>query len=175
MNLGCSESDQPRSLIGSFNVNNQFELKERKCEMFYTFMHPAVFVLQHRELVDVSELLEHGPEMFLVQVSGDLTDEQLDISVPEVTGRRGRGYTGSRGSFDIRALRHGSGMAVHLVRGRRRNQHVATRGRQQQKPFTTTSEFQLHQKSQKSIHNQNTLLKNTRKYIHTRFFFTLVV
>lgn len=41
-------------------------------------MHAREAVLEHSELVDLAELLEEGPEVFLVQVAGDLTDEEFD-------------------------------------------------------------------------------------------------
>lgn len=41
-------------------------------------MHARESVLEHCELVDLAELLEEGPEVFLVQVAGDLTDEEFD-------------------------------------------------------------------------------------------------
>ena len=43
-----------------------------------TFVHAREAVLQHSELVDLAELLEEGPEVLLVQVAGDLTDEEFD-------------------------------------------------------------------------------------------------
>lgn len=43
-----------------------------------TFVHAREAVLQHCELVDLAELLEEGPEVLLVQVAGDLTDEEFD-------------------------------------------------------------------------------------------------
>lgn len=43
-----------------------------------TFVHAREAVLEHSELVDLAELLEEGPQVFLVQVAGDLTDEEFD-------------------------------------------------------------------------------------------------
>lgn len=41
-------------------------------------MHPCVLVLDDCQLVDLAELLEDGLEVFLLQISGDLPDEELD-------------------------------------------------------------------------------------------------
>lgn len=43
-----------------------------------TFVHPCIFVLYHRQLVDLSKLLKDGLQVLLLQVSGDLPDEELD-------------------------------------------------------------------------------------------------
>lgn len=43
-----------------------------------TFVHAREAVLEHRELVDLAKLLEEGPQVLLVQVAGDLTDEEFD-------------------------------------------------------------------------------------------------
>ena len=43
-----------------------------------TFVHAREAVLEHRELVDLAELLEQRPQVLLVQVPRDLSDEQLD-------------------------------------------------------------------------------------------------
>jgi len=43
-----------------------------------TFVHPCVFVLYHRQLIDLAELLEDGLQVLLLQVSGYLPDEELD-------------------------------------------------------------------------------------------------
>lgn len=48
------------------------------CWVLPTFVHAREAVLQHSELVDLAELLEEGPEVLLVQVAGDLTDEEFD-------------------------------------------------------------------------------------------------
>lgn len=44
-------------------------------------MHPGEPVLEHRELVDLAELLEQRLEVLLLQVSRDLADEELDSVV----------------------------------------------------------------------------------------------
>lgn len=41
-------------------------------------MHAREAVFEHSELVDFAELLEEGPEVLLIQVAGDLTDEEFD-------------------------------------------------------------------------------------------------
>lgn len=43
-----------------------------------TFVHPRVFVLYHRQLIDLAKLLEDGLQVLLLQVSGYLPDEELD-------------------------------------------------------------------------------------------------
>ena len=43
-----------------------------------TFVHPCVFVLYHRQLIDLAKLLEDGLQVLLLQVSGYLPDEELD-------------------------------------------------------------------------------------------------
>lgn len=43
-----------------------------------TFVHPCVFVLYHRQLIDLAKLLENGLQVLLLQVSGYLPDEELD-------------------------------------------------------------------------------------------------
>ena len=54
-----------------------------------TFVHACEPVLQNRQLVDLAELLEEGLEVLLVQVAGDLPNEQLDgIVVLHGNGRR---------------------------------------------------------------------------------------
>jgi hypothetical protein len=54
-----------------------------------TFVHACEPVLQNRKLVDLAELLEEGLEVLLIQVSGDLPNEQLDgIVVLHGNGRR---------------------------------------------------------------------------------------
>ena len=41
-------------------------------------VHPGQLVLQHRELVDLTELLEHRPQVVILEVAGNLADKQLD-------------------------------------------------------------------------------------------------
>lgn len=41
-------------------------------------MHAGELVLEHGELVDLAELLEHGAQVVLLEVARDLADEQLD-------------------------------------------------------------------------------------------------
>lgn len=43
-----------------------------------TFVHPRVFVLYHRQLIDLAKLLKDGLQVLLFQVSGYLPDEELD-------------------------------------------------------------------------------------------------
>lgn len=43
-----------------------------------TFVHAREAVLQHSQLVDLAELLEEGPQVLLVQVARNLTDEEFD-------------------------------------------------------------------------------------------------
>lgn len=43
-----------------------------------TFVHPRILVLYHRQLIDLAKLLEDGLQVFLLQVSGYLPDEELD-------------------------------------------------------------------------------------------------
>lgn len=43
-----------------------------------TFVHPRVFVLDHRQLIDLAKLLEDGLQVLLLQVPGYLPDEELD-------------------------------------------------------------------------------------------------
>jgi len=43
-----------------------------------TLVHSSKLVLKHRELVDLAKLLEHGSEVVILQVAGDLAHEQLD-------------------------------------------------------------------------------------------------
>ncbi len=59
-------------------VTHTHRIIYRKRKPSPTFMHPGEPVLEHRELVDLSELLEQRLEVFLLQVSRDLTDEELD-------------------------------------------------------------------------------------------------
>lgn len=47
-------------------------------EASLTFVHPCVFVLYHRQLIDLAKLLEDGLQVLLLQVSGYLPDEELD-------------------------------------------------------------------------------------------------
>ena len=42
-----------------------------------TLVHPRQLVLQHGELVDLSKLLEHRPQVVVLQVAWDLPDEEL--------------------------------------------------------------------------------------------------
>jgi hypothetical protein len=61
-------------------------------------MHAGVFILEDRELVNFSELLEHRSEIVLLQVSWYLSDEEFDniavgtglCSASRVHCRRGR-------------------------------------------------------------------------------------
>lgn len=83
----------------------------------HTFVHPGKLVFQDGELVNFSELLEQRTQMFLAEVSRDLTDEQFDTSV--YVGSRRRRITrrfGSRG-----ANRHA--VLMQPVRRRRRYEH----------------------------------------------------
>ena len=41
-------------------------------------VHSGQFVLEHSELVDLAELLEHRPEVVILEVAGNLADKQLD-------------------------------------------------------------------------------------------------
>ena len=43
-----------------------------------TFVHAREAILEHRELVDLAELLEQRPQVLLVQVPRDLPDKQLN-------------------------------------------------------------------------------------------------
>lgn len=43
-----------------------------------TFVHAREAVFEHGELVDLAKLLEEGPQVLLVQVARDLTDEEFD-------------------------------------------------------------------------------------------------
>lgn len=43
-----------------------------------TFVHPSVFILNHRQLVDLAKLLENGFEVLLLQIPRNLPHEQLD-------------------------------------------------------------------------------------------------
>lgn len=53
-------------------------LRQKKKPTSLTFVHPCVFVLDHRQLIDLAELLEDGLQVLLLQVSGYLPDEELD-------------------------------------------------------------------------------------------------
>ena len=52
-------------------------------------MHAGEAILQHRQLVDLPELLEDGPKVLLLQVARDLTHEQLH-GVVVLHGHRAR-------------------------------------------------------------------------------------
>lgn len=54
-----------------------YELKQYS-SLAITFVHSRVFVLNHRQLVDLAKLLEDGLQVLLLQVSGYLPDEELD-------------------------------------------------------------------------------------------------
>lgn len=47
------------------------------CQEGATLVHPRELVLQHSEFVDLSKLLEHRPQVVVLQVAGDLPDEEL--------------------------------------------------------------------------------------------------
>ena len=47
------------------------------CKEGATLVHPRQFVLQNGELVDLSKLLEHRPQVVVLQVAWDLPDEEL--------------------------------------------------------------------------------------------------
>lgn len=57
-------------------------------------MHSAELVLENGELIDVSKLFKHRPQMFFIQMAWNLADEQLHVSIPRITGRRRRGHCG---------------------------------------------------------------------------------
>lgn len=76
-----------------------------------TFVHAGELVLEDGELVDVAELLEHGPQVLLGQVARDLAHEELDGPVHGGLGARRRVAAGLR-------------RALQLVRGRRWNRHL---------------------------------------------------
>ena len=42
-----------------------------------TLVHPCQLVLQNGELVDLSKLLKHRPQVVVLQVAWDLPDEEL--------------------------------------------------------------------------------------------------
>lgn len=87
-----------------------------------TFMHSAELVLENCELIDVSKLLKHWPQMFFIEMTWDLANEQLDISIPRITGWRRGCHCGRWKLFRIWFLCRG-GMTVHSVCGWGRNEH----------------------------------------------------
>ena len=46
-----------------------------------TLVHPRQLVLQHSEFVDLSKLLEHRPQVVVLQVAWDLPNEELNCII----------------------------------------------------------------------------------------------
>lgn len=86
-----------------------------------TFVHARVLILKHCELVNLAELLEHGPEVVLLEVSRYLAYEQFDGVLSRARRRARPLRRRQRG----RALGVGA-VAVHRRRRRRADARLPT-------------------------------------------------
>ena len=68
------------AIIVNYDTSNRLTLKRReRCERCErrTFVDAGEAVLEHGELVDLAELLEHRPQVLVVETARDLADKQL--------------------------------------------------------------------------------------------------
>lgn len=86
-------------------------------------MHAAELILENGELVDMAIFLEHWPQVFLVQVSRYLADEEFNVARGVARGRGGGHDGGGRGQVLGVGFGGAAGGVPIGAAGRARDQH----------------------------------------------------